>query len=803
VNLSEAHRTMLINSAISDDVIDASGARTIQHTALGPCLEFTWADGSGRTEVQIRPDVPPVDKETGKPKKYLFKTGSKNILNRLRDTGSGPVLLVEGTKQQYAALSHAPANFSVYGMAGCWGAVPNDYSRVDLSWVFNREVYVLLDADFHHKTDVYDAGTRLIERLSLNGATSVKFVSTPGTGSDGVDDVLATYPQDKRAQMLNLWLSLASGKLPKRPRQAAKNAIDVDAVKSSGRVVVDVDEDRLEVIQNLTGALKKSDGLSLFSHGGKLARYNDDARAMEHLDSGAFNLEIAKAAVTYAVRNNAEVMTVPDTFTLKAVFSAGSSFSRVDRVVSAPFLRTDGSLCSEPGYDADSYTYLECPLDIGVTVPDAPTDAEVKAAVSLLLDDWLADVLFASDEDRTAFLAYLITRATRGWYPVVPLCVINGLDKGVGKGLLADLSNRVFTGSAPDLLGMSDQEEEQRKLVTSLLLGAPESVVFDEHHVIGGKVLARLMTAVTWSDRVLGVSRQAMLPNSATWLSLGNNVAIQDDMIRRYYQVRLETDSATPYTREVSSFRHRDITGWTEGNRGRLLSAVLTLVKAWIVRGRPSGVVNVAMGSFEGWQRVVEGVLRVAGRDDFLKSLTELRSDNDVTGNYWTQHLSWLADTFRDGEFTAADVASKARGNLGEFLPPPGIREEVESSKYGRSLGYAYRNVAGQFKGGFRLVKAGMTRSHVVKYRVVAPETFDVAPEEGPQAVSEPAWGAPATVTPAEVLKTAETVPDGSTGQHADQADVLTEGCYSEDVTPSGPFGYETDDLFGLWNHQN
>jgi len=693
---------MLLDSAISSDVLDASGIRS---TPQG--IEFPWTDGTSATVWQKRPDAPRMDKD-GRPVKYEFPKGAEVPFNRLRDGGAYNRLIVaEGTKQQYAVLSHAPTDMAVYGMSGCWGS-----KHADLSVAEGREVFLLLDADMESNLDVWVAAEQLTKQLKGHGAKSVRYVATTGTGKEGVDDVLSKLPEDKRAHMLKLWLSQADTKLPKRPK--AKLG------KGDGRPTIDVSDERRKVITDLVDAMAPASGVTLFNHGDELARYNVAERRVDHLDDGAYLDTLADHVVMYRTNERGqESYGYPDAPTGKAVRSRlTASLPVIHRVANAPFLRKDGSLCDTPGYDAATGTYLEIPEDLKLSVPDAPTRADVAAAVSFLLDEWVGDVLFATDEDRTAFLALLITWVTRTWYPVVPLCVFNGLDKGVGKGLCAELTSRVFTGHAPSLSGLSDQDEEQRKAVTSLLSGAPEVVFLDELHTVGGKTLARLMTAPVWSDRILGRSVQAQLPNEAVWVSMGNQVVVQDDMIRRYFQIRLSSDQADPYARPVDGFRHPDIHGWTEDNRGRILSAVLTLVRAWIKGGKTRYRPNMTLASFEGWQHVVEGVLRTAGRTNFLATLAESRAENDVTGSYWTEHLAWLHGKFADNRFTAKDVVTAAKDDT-DYPSPPGADQDADA----RALGYVYRKATGQFKGGYRLVKDGTVgRMKSSAYRIEAPK---------------------------------------------------------------------------------
>lgn len=216
MTLSQDHRDYLLSAAIRPEIIDTSGIYTRETEPTG--IVFPWNDGNLDEPLpQLRPDVPKLN-EKGKPIKYRFPAGSKMILNKLRDCGDGPALIVEGTKQQYTGLSYAPEDFAVYGLAGCWC-----WTDADLSWSMGRDVYVLFDGDVTSNKDVHQAATEFAEALGLNGASSVRFVRTTARGKDGLDDVLAKVPEDKRAQYLELWIGKALDKLPKAPAKAPDN----------------------------------------------------------------------------------------------------------------------------------------------------------------------------------------------------------------------------------------------------------------------------------------------------------------------------------------------------------------------------------------------------------------------------------------------------------------------------------------------------------------------------------------------------------------------------------------------------
>ncbi len=122
---------------------------------------------------------------------------------------------------------------------------------------------------------------------------------------------------------------------------------------------------------------------------------------------------------------------------------------------------------------------------------------------------------------------------------------------GVGKNLLADCLATVVTGHDARPLPFPRDDVELGKVITSTFGTGSELFVFDEAHVLEGRSLARALTATTYEDRILGVSRMAQYPNRVTWVSLGNNVQVVGDMARRVYRIAIHPAHPNPEARQT------------------------------------------------------------------------------------------------------------------------------------------------------------------------------------------------------------------------------------------------------------
>jgi hypothetical protein len=707
--------------------------------AQGSGLLFTWNSPVSGVVRQFRPDDPVVN-DSGDRVKYAFPAGQQMVLNQLRLNGDGPLLIQEGTLQSIAAAVYTHDGWSVVGMSGCWSWRRGETSVAtpDLLVCDGRDVVIGLDADTATNRDVFDGGVALAEACMAEGAHSVTFLQLSGQGGKaGLDDVLGARPADRRTDYLMRALQHTTEKPAKaRPVKKAKSNPGL-AIADPSRPTVMINADRRDVINELTGALQsKWDSTELFGYGGILAQR--DEATMHPITEGMFADLVSEAALTVTVNAKGEMNPAwPDAMTCKAVLSRADRFARLDRISLVPFIRPDGSICQAPGYDETTATFLLTDESASaIEVPDEPTADEVSAAVKLLCDEWLGDLMaiMPEPEDRANCLALALTPFIRGMVPLAPLAVIDGLQMGVGKNLLADVISILTHGTEADPLPYSREDEENKKVITASFRAGKDLLVFDEAHVIEGRHLARSITSVTYSDRILGVSNMIEFPNKVTWVALGNNVSVNGDLSRRVYRIRLAPTSADPQDRDSSAFRHPNLRRWTRDHRVELVSACLTVIRAWFVlpeSERPENVNGRRFGSFEQWGGMVGGILDNAGVPGFLGSLREWRSETDFEGQWWSAHLSWLRSQFADTEFTIRDVVQAMRkAPQGTVEHPPRL-EDHSVTGYNRTLGLAYGRVKNRLMAGMQLVKTAETSGHGNRWRVLSKGSDLPAAETG------------------------------------------------------------------------
>ncbi len=308
------------------------------------------------------------------------------------------------------------------------------------------------------------------------------------------------------------------------------------------------------------------------------------------------------------------------------------SLRRLNGIADTPIMRRDGSVLDVAGYDeATGLLYLP-KLDF-LPVPDRPSQAEIDGAMALLFEVVADFPLVASG--RAAWLAMLLSFFGRPMFNgPAPGFAVDANNRGIGKGLLCDVTGRVCAGRSLSVTTPTDEEEELRKRITSTLIKGAGMVLVDnlpKSGEFGNATWDALFTAESWEDRVLGVSENVTVPNNAVWVVTGNNIRIKGDTTRRLIHVRLETEDEHPERRDPASFKHPDLRGWVARNRPRLVQAALTLLRAWVVAGRPRGTVR--LGSYESWAATVGACVQWLGLGDVTDTQTEYERRLGDTGD--------------------------------------------------------------------------------------------------------------------------------------------------------------------------
>jgi hypothetical protein len=462
------------------------------------------------------------------------------------------------------------------------------------------------------------------------------------------------------------------------------------AIVASNRPLRDIADEALAVLN------RANDPPELFVRTGAITRVRRDENArpiIEPVNESALRGRMTRTADFLFLTEQGERQISPPLDVVRDLLNLGAwPFPPLEAVVEAPVLRPDGTLLDAPGYD--SATRLIFAQQPGLAWPKLKPKPSQEDAIAArrVLEEAFGEFPYADQASRANALGALITTVVRSAVTgTAPLALIDAPMPGTGKGFLTRTISEIATGRDAALMTAPRDEEEWRKRITSALIEGATMIVIDNiEHTLASDSLAAALTATIWKDRILGRTGTAEVPQRATWIATGNNVRLSGDMPRRCYWVRLDAKHSQPWRR--TGFKHPDLLEWVREHRGELLGALLTMVRAWFVAGRPEAFSPV-LGSFEEWSRIVGGVLRFAGVEGFLGNLDALYEQIDDGAPQWDAFLNAWFGAIGPQAVSVADLISILEDNaaIREALPDDlalarAKSEESFRSRLGKAL---------------------------------------------------------------------------------------------------------------------
>ena len=243
------------------------------------------------------------------------------------------------------------------------------------------------------------------------------------------------------------------------------------------------------------------------------------------------------------------------------------------------------------------------------------------------------------------------------------------------------------------------------------LLRAPAVVEFDNltGDLLAHKSLCVVLTSEFMSGRILGVSKTATVSTRTLFLSSGNNVGPVKDMTRRCISIRLDPGCETPAAR---SFARPELVREVLRERGRYVSAALTIVRAWIVAGRPKTTCKSLAGYGE-WSDLCRQPLLWLNCADPTVSVFEAMAedpDRETLGRLLT---AWQL-VFGKTPAMVRDAVKQASVFHDEHVELREVLRDIADERgeiNRRRLGWWIRRHAGRIVDGRRFVRASGNRS--------------------------------------------------------------------------------------------
>ena len=287
---------------------------------------------------------------------------------------------------------------------------------------------------------------------------------------------------------------------------------------------------------------------------------------------------------------------------------------------------------ARPGWNGDHGVFLAVDH-----VPE-PLPLETSRAV---LEDLVCDFPFQTPADRANYFGLMLTPLLRpAIQEPVPMHLINSPIERSGKTKLAEIVlGCTILGHPTPAMQLGEREEEREKRIMATLVEGRTVLHLDNlTEFLGSAALASLLTSANYVGRILGSTQNRTLPNTLTVVGTGNNVHATGEIAKRIVPIRLLPATESPESRQ--DYRHPLLREYVESQRHRVMGALLGLIEAWRIAGRP--LAGVGFGGFERWAAVMGGLMRTAGYPEWLGNLAEWRgSADDFTSEVNALCKSW------------------------------------------------------------------------------------------------------------------------------------------------------------------
>lgn len=351
-------------------------------------------------------------------------------------------------------------------------------------------------------------------------------------------------------------------------------------------------------------------------------------------------------------------------------------------ICTAPTITPAGRLLTRPGYDADTQILLD--LDDVAYVPETPTLEQCATAFDELMKPF-ASFPFAEPIDETLMVCAILSAAVR---PTIPTCPAFGFDapvQGSGKTLLASCVAALASNTPPAVWPHTsgrDDEEVRKRVFTALREGKPAIIWDNILGIFDSAALASALTAENFTDRILGKSGSATVPNKAVFFFTGNNLCLAGDLPRRVLKCRIDPKTERPFARKFDM----NPLAYVIEHRQKMIRSALTLIRGALSMQN----VNApgSMASFEDWDKVVRQTACWISAQflhdpdkpcDPMVAIDEAQA-TDPEQETLLNLLSSLHDIFKDEEATAKKIIDATKFTMGGGSNKEAKREELEAA---------------------------------------------------------------------------------------------------------------------------
>jgi hypothetical protein len=407
---------------------------------------------------------------------------------------------------------------------------------------------------------------------------------------------------------------------------------------------------------------------NLYRHAGTMVTVDPVTAAITPVDQQMLTELITRVCEVLDQRGDKlRPVTVPPQWLLRGVLGRRvlPGFRPLNDVLPHPSISIDGTVLTKHGYYTDGAGYGLVLARHGLTlqVKHNPSRADARQALRLIID-LVVDIPFATPMHRAAWISTLLTAITAAAHGGnLPATIITSDLRGTGKTKLAQLTSVIITGKEAATEAWRGGAE-LRKSISTAVLDGKRLIIWDNVTTeVRGDALDIVLTSRIWRDRILGSMRSIDMLHSLQPIITGNHVQVASDTTRRVIGVRLKARDERPELR--TDFRHADILGYAREHRAELLSAVLTIVRAYVMAGRPP-VEMTRLGSYETWCDWVCAPLIWLGQPNPIDTQEEYARGASSDAAKLGQVVEAWSAAIGEEPITVADLRDALRSRAGD-----------------------------------------------------------------------------------------------------------------------------------------
>jgi len=373
-------------------------------------------------------------------------------------------------------------------------------------------------------------------------------------------------------------------------------------------------------------------------------------------------------------------------------------------IVYTPFLRADGSICEQPGYDSQSGLLFKPDNQSFPPISQQPNQADALAALGVL-EQLIQTFPFVAEADGAVALSALLTILDRRSMIAAPMHAFTSPTAGTGKSLLVDLAAILATGRPMPVISQGRSEEELEKRLGAALLAGDTAISLDNcDRTLEGVFLCQVLTQPQLNIRVLGLSKNVETPVNATIFATGNNLTIGGDLVRRALLCSMDAACERPELR-VFNVNAIEI---AQARRGELVAAALTVLRAWHVVAPGNSLGLSPFGSFEEWSRRIREPLVWLGKVDPCETLIEVRNSDPHRDALVAVIMQWEKHFGVNSSHTVQEIIERAVNSPSFYT----ALINVAASRSGQTvsnvnLGRWLKRVQGKIVNGLTLLQSG------------------------------------------------------------------------------------------------